>query len=109
MITILVTETSPRATKTLGDINALTQTALGKNSQVLYEYNLPNCAGLIRERKAYALVIPQGHGDHNIIRNLENYLGTELSLPVFPAFEMGYGPIKMGELYQKWLTQTFKN
>lgn len=106
MITILSTESSRIATNvsfnTREDIEEMTNSILGANSKVVYRYNIPACAELIRGGDVHGLVIPMGHGDHNTLRNLECHLGKVI-IPVFNAYKIGYAEI--GEQYRKWLKQ----
>jgi hypothetical protein len=91
----------------MGDIDSITRSVLGNDSVVIYKYSLPNCARIIEERRAQALVIPSGHADHNTVRNLENQLGIKIPVPIFKAFNMPYSPDKLGELYGNWLRENF--
>jgi hypothetical protein len=105
---ILSTESSRTTTNssfnTEEDIEAITRETLGEDAEVIYEFNIRNCAELIRRREVSGIVIPGGHGDHSAVRNLENHLG-KISIPIFNAYQLSYSVIS--KEYRAWLKENF--
>lgn len=81
---------------------------LGSGQGIVHQNNLPSCHDLLQERDFDGLIVPEGHGDYNTIRNLESYNGgKKIGVPVFEAYL--HRPLTREEELAKWLTENFKS
>jgi hypothetical protein len=106
MVRLLITDDKEAAIRDFGDLELFLRREFRENSAVIYDYCIPNCADVLKDRNADCLVTNLGHGSRTAVENIERTLGEPISVPYFDSSKYRGNDIKRD--VRAWLKRIYQ-